>query len=91
MSRKVFKLITGIIIVTVVALFVFVIWQVATRERIEVPATVLSHAVTTSGKYNDSRVYLTVVKRDDGVIQELTGLKYYALPEGSRIRVVDYK
>lgn len=88
MSEKVFKLLTGTIIISFLG---FLIWWGSNIERVEIGATVLSHAVTTKGRDNNNRVYITIIKRDDGVIQELTGLKYYVLSEGSRVVVIEYK
>lgn len=52
-------------------------------QEIEVKATILDHTVT-SDRYGD-RTYITIVKTEDGYIQELTGLLYYTIPKGEKI------
>ena len=50
-----------------------------------VQSTVLSHDVI-SNKYGD-RTYITIVRTDDGYIVEKTGLSYYAIPVGDKIKI----
>jgi hypothetical protein len=34
-----------------------------------------------------SRIYITIIKTDDGYIEEKTGLSWYAIPENKRVRI----
>ena len=58
-------------------------------EEVVVKATVLDHVVT-SDKFGD-RTYITIVRTEDGYIQELIGLKYYTIPEGDKINIKVYR
>jgi hypothetical protein len=58
-------------------------------HEVRMKAKVIDHVVTADkGGY---RTYSTIVKTNDGVIRELTGLNYYVAPKGSEIYVKVYK
>jgi hypothetical protein len=68
------------------AIFFIVFFTVAlaSMERVSVSGTVIEHNVTAdrSGR----RIYSTIVKSDDGLIEEVVGLKTYVVPVGGRVR-----
>ena len=49
-----------------------------------IQATVLSHAVV-SDKWG-SRKYITILRTDDGYIEEEKGLSFYVVPIGSKVK-----
>ena len=61
------------------------ILALSTQERREVGGVVYEHNVT-ADKYG-SRTYSTIVKTDDGFIEEEIGLDLYAIPVGSRVTI----
>jgi hypothetical protein len=52
-------------------------------EKREVGAIVIQHNVT--GQFHNT--YSTIIKTDDGFIEEVTGLGIYTTPIGNRVRV----
>ena len=63
---------------------VFFTIALASMERVSVSGTVIEHNVTAdrSGR----RIYSTIVRSDDGLIEEVVGLKTYIVPVGGRVR-----
>jgi len=58
-------------------------------HEVRLKAKVMDHVVTADkGGY---RTYSTIVKTNDGVIRELTGLNYYVIPKGNEIYITVYK
>ena len=69
-----------------IAIFLgFVIFITATVERRNVGGVVVEHNVT-ADKYG-SRTYSTIVKTDDGYVEEKTGLNLYTIPVGNRVTI----
>lgn len=58
-------------------------------KKSKLKATVLSHVVTSDR--TGTATYRTIVKTDDGYLQELHGLKFYIIPEGKIITVEVYR
>lgn len=56
---------------------------VATTEEVTIGGTVLEHNVTSDR--HGGRTYSTIVRSDDGFIEEVTGLNAYIVPVGSRV------
>lgn len=56
---------------------------IATTENVTVRGTVLEHNVTADR--HGERTYSTIVRSDDGFIEEVTGLKTYIVPVGGRV------
>ena len=56
---------------------------VATTEEVTVRGTVLEHNVT-SDKHG-KRTYSTIVRSDDGFIDEVIGLDVYIIPVGDKV------
>jgi hypothetical protein len=50
-----------------------------------VNGVVIGHELV-SNKYGD-RTYITIIKTDDGYIEEKTGLSWYAIPENKRVHI----
>jgi len=65
------------------------LFNLGCMKEIKVKATVLSHVVTSDRA--GTATYRTIVKTNDGYIQELQGLKYYSIPEGETITVKVYR
>ena len=65
--------------------FGLVILVCSTQERKQMGGVVLEHNVT-ADKYG-SRTYSTIIKTDDGYIEEKTGLDVYTAPVGSRVYI----
>ena len=65
--------------------FGFLILICSTQERRKVGGEVVTHNVTASS--SGYRTYSTIVKTDDGFIEEETGLELYAVPVGSRVTI----
>ena len=72
-------------IILIVVLLGFVAFLNATIERRNVGGVVVEHNVT-ADKYG-SRTYSTIVKTDDGYVEEKTGLNLYTIPVGERVTV----
>ncbi len=56
-----------------------------TTETREVGGVVYEHVVTANGHGHNR--YVTIVKTDDGFIEEERGLKLYTTPVGSRVTI----
>lgn len=56
---------------------------VATTDEVTMRGTVLEHNVT-SDKHGE-RTYSTIVRSDDGFIEEVTGLNAYIVPVGGSV------
>lgn len=69
----------------IVVLLGFIIFITSTVERREVGGVVIEHNVTADK--TGYRTYSTIVKTDDGFIEEETGLKSYVVPVGERITI----
>lgn len=54
-------------------------------KEVKVRATILEHTIT-ADRYGE-RTYVTVVKTDDGYVQELTGMSFYGIPVGKTITI----
>lgn len=63
----------------------FVLLITLTTETKEVGGVVYEHVVTANG-HGPNR-YITIVKTDDGFIEEARGLKLYTTPVGSRVTI----
>lgn len=72
-----------------ILLVIITLFCLGCMEEVVVKATVLDHTVT-SDRYGD-RTYITIVRTEDGYIRELTGLKYYTIPEGDKINIKVYR
>jgi hypothetical protein len=55
------------------------------KENKVVGGVVIGHELV-SNKYGD-RTYITIIKTDDGYIEEKTGLNSYAIPENKRVTI----
>ena len=65
--------------------FGLVILVCSTQERKQVGGVVVAHNVTAGS--SGHRTYSTIVKTDDGFIEEEIGLDLYAIPVGSRVTI----
>ena len=74
----------GWILLTVILLGVIVFLNCTIEQR-NVGGVVVEHNVT-SDKYG-SRTYSTIVKTDDGYVEEKTGLNLYTIPVGNRVTI----
>lgn len=72
-----------------ILLVIITLFCLGCAKEVEVKATILDHTVT-SDRYGD-RTYITIVRTEDGYIRELTGLKYYTIPEGNKINIKVYR
>ena len=59
------------------------------RESKIVNGVVLEHGVT-SDKYGD-RTYITIIKTDDGFIEEKIGLNWYVTPINQNVKIEVYR
>ena len=69
----------------IVVLLAFIGFITATVERRNVGGVVVEHNVTADK--TGHRTYSTIVKTDDGFIEEETGLKTYVVPVGERVTI----
>jgi hypothetical protein len=70
----------------IVGLFTtFILLISLTTETREVGGVVYEHVVTANGHGRNR--YVTIVKTDDGFIEEERGLKLYTTPVGSRVTI----
>jgi hypothetical protein len=70
----------------IVGLFTaFILLISLTTETREVGGVVYEHVVTANGHGHNR--YVTIVKTDDGFIEEERGLKLYTTPVGSRVTI----
>ena len=74
----------GWVLLTLVAVG-FMLAILLTTETREVGGVVYEHVVTANG-HGQNR-YVTIVKTDDGFIEEKKGLKLYITPVGSRVTI----
>jgi hypothetical protein len=74
----------GWVLLTLVAVG-FMLLILLTTETREVGGVVYEHVVTANG-HGQNR-YVTIVKTDDGYIEEKKGLKLYIAPVGSRVTI----
>jgi hypothetical protein len=58
-------------------------------KTVTVRATVIEHNVTSDSR--GDRTYSTILKTDDGYIEEEVGLKYYVMPIGSRTNLRTFR
>lgn len=78
MTEKLIKIIIGILFI---GIFFYIGTRISNVESKLVKATILEHSVI--GDRHGNRTYITIVKTDDGYVQELTGLVHYSKPIGS--------
>ena len=69
----------------IVVLLGFVLLNTSTVEIRNVGGVILEHNVTADR--TGYRTYSTIVKTDDGYIEEKTGLELYAVPVGNRVTI----
>ena len=69
----------------IVVLLGFIVFVTSTVERRNVGGVVVEHNVTADKQ--GARTYSTIVKTDDGFIEEETGLKLYVVPVGERVTI----
>ena len=69
----------------IVILLGVVVFIISTVERRNVGGVVLEHNVTADK--TGHRTYSTIVKTDDGFIEEETGLNVYVVPVGERVTI----
>ena len=69
----------------IVVLLVFIGFITATVETRNVGGVVVEHNVTADK--TGHRTYSTIVKTDDGFIEEETGLNSYVVPVGERVTI----
>lgn len=59
------------------------------RESKVVNGVVLEHGITSDR--NGDRTYITIVKTDDGFIEEKTGLNWYVTPVNQNVKIKVYR
>ncbi len=74
----------GWVLLTLGAIGVIIVISLTTETR-EVGGVVYEHVVTANGHGHNR--YITIVKTDDGFIEEERGLKLYTTPIGSRVTI----
>ena len=72
-----------------ILLLIIFLFSIGCKEKVEVKATVISHVVTSNRE--GSATYRTIVKTDDGYVEQVIGLKYYIIPEGKRVTIKVYR
>lgn len=80
------ELLISCLVIMVISTFVVNLYY---RESKIVNGVVLEHGVT-SDKYGD-RTYITIIKTDDGFIEEKTGLNWYVTPINQNVKVKVYR
>jgi len=80
------ELLISCLVIMVIATFVVNLYY---RESKIVNGVVLEHGVT-SDKYGD-RTYITIIKTDDGFIEEKTGLNWYVTPINQNVKIEVYR
>ena len=80
------ELFISCLVIMVIATFVANLYY---RESKIVNGVVLEHGVT-SDKYGD-RTYITIIKTDDGFIEEKTGLNWYVTPINQNVKIKVYR
>ena len=80
------ELLISCLVIMVIVTFVVNLYY---RESKIVNGVVLEHGVT-SDKYGD-RTYITIIKTDDGFIEEKTGLNWYVTPINQNVKVKVYR
>ena len=80
------ELFISCLVIMVIATFVANLYY---REGKIVNGVVLEHGVT-SDKYGD-RTYITIIKTNDGFIEEKTGLNWYVTPINQNVKIEVYR
>lgn len=80
------ELLISCLVIIVIATFAVNLYY---RESKIVNGVVLEHGVT-SDKYGD-RTYITIIKTDDGFIEEKTGLNWYVTPINQNVKIEVYR
>jgi len=76
---------TTIIFIILLFFGIGISYDLITYENRPMGAVVLEHNVT-ADRYGH-RTYTTIIRTDDGIIIEKTGLNYYIVPTGSRVTI----
>ena len=58
-------------------------------KEVHMKVTIIDHVVTADKMGN--RTYSTIVRAEDGIIQEFTGLGFYAIPKGTEVVATVYR
>ena len=58
-------------------------------KEVHMKVTIIDHVVTADKMGN--RTYSTIVRAEDGMIQEKTGLGFYAIPKGTKVMTTVYR
>ena len=68
-----------------ISMLVLILSLMSCREEKMVQSTIVSHEVVSNKE--GGRTYITIVKTDDGYVEEMLGLSYYAIPVGTKVKV----
>jgi hypothetical protein len=80
------ELLISCLVILVITLFATSLYF---RESKIVNGVVLEHDIT-SDRHGD-RTYITIVKTDDGFIEEKTGLNWYSIPVNQNVKFEVYR
>ena len=83
-GKKAFR---GIVIAILIATAAIVV--TSCMKEVHMKVTVIDHVVTADKMGN--RTYSTIVRAEDGMIQEKTGLGFYIIPKGTEVMTTVYR
>ncbi|CAB4125752.1 hypothetical protein UFOVP54_219 [uncultured Caudovirales phage] len=83
-GKKAFR---GIVIAVLIA--AAAIMMTSCMKEVHMKVTIIDHVVTADKMGN--RTYSTIVRAEDGMIQEKTGLGFYVIPKGTEVMTTVYR
>jgi hypothetical protein len=83
-GKKAFR---GIVVVLLIAAAAILITSCV--KEVQMKVTVIDHVVTADRMGN--RIYSTIVRAEDGTIQEFIGLGFYVIPKGTEVMATVYR
>ena len=63
--------------------------MVSCMKEVQMKVTIIDHVVT--GDRMGRTTYSTIVRTEDGIIQEFTGLEFYVIPKGTEVMTTVYR
>ena len=58
-------------------------------RKVQMKATIIDHVVTADRMGN--RTYSTIIKTEDGMVEEKIGLGFYGIPKGTKVTTTVYR
>ena len=82
--KKAFKTIVILILIATLAIV-----MTSCKKEVHMKVTIIDHVVTADKQ--GYRTYSTIVRAEDGMIEEKTGLGFYVIPKGTEVLTTVYR